>query len=250
VATQLQSAPEAAGEALDNDLRDRDDFIGNLLHMLRNPLAPVYMRICHLTERVERTPEAAVDPTWLLPQLIDLRGRVEAYVATLGRLQDLVPPDANILRPGGEIVDLAVVVRAQVAGRQREAAVAGVVLHLVAEGDTCGRWSLRSLERICFHLLSNAIRYGAGKPVDVRITGEATRVQLEIRDRGIGIAPEDLDGLFQFYQRRPAGTNGGGFGVSLALVRQLVERLGGDVAVDSALGEGSTFTVTLPRHDT
>jgi signal transduction histidine kinase len=249
VATQLQSAPEDSDGVLEDELRARDDFIGNLLHALRNPLAPVYMRICHLAERVNRNPEVAPDPAWLLPQLMDLRESVEAYLATLARLQDLVPPDASILPPSGEIVDLAEVVRAEVEGRQREVAVAGVVLRLVVEGDTCGRWNLRSLERICFHLLSNAIRYGAGKPVDVTITGEAARVRLEIRDRGIGIAPEDLQGLFRSYRRRRGGTSSGGFGVSLALVRQLVETLGGGVAVDSACSEGSTFTITLPRHD-
>jgi signal transduction histidine kinase len=250
VPPKLQSAPEAPDDdKLEKEVRARDDFIGNLLHGLRNPLAPMYMRICHLTERVKRTPEVAADPAWLLSQLMDLRGRVEDYLETLARLQDLIPPRTDAPPATSELIDLAEVARTEVATRQREVGMAGVVLRLAATGNTSGRWNRASLERVCFHLLSNAIRYGAGNPVDVTVAGEVTGVRLAIQDRGIGIAPEDLAGLFQVYRRRRVDTSSAGFGVSLAIVRQLVEALPGEVTVESTPGEGSTFTITLPRHD-
>ncbi len=95
--------------------------------------------------------------------------------------------------------------------------------------------------------LSNAIRYG-GRPSVVHLGAEELpdgMVRFWVRDNGPGIAAADLEQLFTPYGRRPQ-TRAGGHGLGLSIVKRIVERLGGQVGVESVLGQGSLFTFTLP----
>jgi signal transduction histidine kinase len=95
-------------------------------------------------------------------------------------------------------------------------------------------------------LLTNAIKYGRGGPI--RVFGAATghEVELNVRDHGIGIEARDADRIFEKFERAvPA--NYGGLGLGLYITRQLIEAHGGTIRLASTPGEGSTFTVVLPR---
>ena len=94
--------------------------------------------------------------------------------------------------------------------------------------------------------MSNAIKFGAGKPVDVALRADGRAARLTIRDRGIGISEEDRARIFKRFERAVTRREHGGFGVGLWLANQLVAAMGGAVAVESAPGEGTNFTVTLP----
>jgi signal transduction histidine kinase len=96
-------------------------------------------------------------------------------------------------------------------------------------------------------LLANALKFGAGQPITVRLNALEERVWLQVTDRGIGIAPEDHERIFERLERAVDSRYYGGLGLGLWIVRQGVESLGGGVTVASALGQGSTFTVELPR---
>jgi signal transduction histidine kinase len=95
-------------------------------------------------------------------------------------------------------------------------------------------------------LLANAAKFGAGQPVDVAIAAVAGMARVVVRDRGIGIPAEAQARIFDRLERAVPTRNYGGFGLGLWLVREAVEAHGGSVAVASAPGEGSTFTVELP----
>jgi two-component system sensor histidine kinase BaeS len=98
-------------------------------------------------------------------------------------------------------------------------------------------------------LLSNAIRHApAGGHIAVRAWAEGQRACLAVSDDGPGIAPEELPHLFERFYRtdRARARADGGTGLGLAIARQIVEAHGGEIAVDSRLGEGTTFTVRLP----
>jgi signal transduction histidine kinase len=83
--------------------------------------------------------------------------------------------------------------------------------------------------------------------VDVRVYGDDTHARVEVVDRGIGIAPEDAARIFGRFERAVSSRHYGGLGLGLFITRQLVEALGGDISVHSEPGQGSTFTVVLPR---
>jgi signal transduction histidine kinase len=103
------------------------------------------------------------------------------------------------------------------------------------------------LEQILTHLLANAAKYGRGKPIDVTLEGDETGYCIRIRDRGIGIAPEDQQRIFERFERAVSERHYGGLGLGLWIVRRITEHLGGSIRVRSQPGEGATFEVRLPR---
>jgi signal transduction histidine kinase len=106
-----------------------------------------------------------------------------------------------------------------------------------------------ALEQIFGNLVDNAIKYGVdGRPPRITIAAEERRgwVTIKVTDNGRGIASQDYDRIFDLF-RRAGVQDRSGEGIGLAHVRALVRRLGGEIAVDSELGTGSTFTVILPK---
>ena len=103
------------------------------------------------------------------------------------------------------------------------------------------------VEQIFTNLLSNAIRYGAGRPIEVHASGDQEQIALSIKDHGVGIAEEHQQRIFARFERAGKTRSSGGFGIGLWTVRQSCLAMGGHVSVKSQLGEGSEFTVVLPR---
>jgi two-component system phosphate regulon sensor histidine kinase PhoR len=129
------------------------------------------------------------------------------------------------------------------------AEAAGIRLTLRADSpiDVLGRAT--DLAQMVDNLLGNAIRYTpAGGSVDVLLVRDAAGAVLAVADTGIGIPPDDLGRVFERFYRVDVARDRetGGTGLGLAIVRHVAETHGGDVSVDSTLGEGSTFVVRLP----
>ena len=106
-----------------------------------------------------------------------------------------------------------------------------------------------ALSQVVGNILDNAVKYmSPGRPAVIKITSEegGGRVKLRISDNGRGIAEQDLKRIFDLF-RRAGKPDRPGEGIGLAHVRSLVRALGGDVTVASTLGEGTTFTVDLPK---
>jgi signal transduction histidine kinase len=143
-------------------------------------------------------------------------------------------------------MDLTAVVREVVERYAQEASAAHCELHVAHPGSVFGNWDRLRIEQIVSNLVSNAIRYGAGAPVNVTISATATAAMMEVRDRGVGIAAEDQARIFERFERAKRREQGG-FGVGLWVVKNLCSALGGEVAVESAPDQGATFRVSLPR---
>jgi signal transduction histidine kinase len=125
---------------------------------------------------------------------------------------------------------------------------AGTAVHLRASGPVAGRWDRSRVEGVVTHLVSNALKYGRGQPVDLEVecpSGDTAR--LVIRDRGIGIPAAQQAQLFQRFGRAVPLRHYGGFGLGLWFSRQVVEAHGGRIHLESADGVGTTVTVELPR---
>lgn len=109
-----------------------------------------------------------------------------------------------------------------------------------------GNWDRMRIEQVVINLLTNALRYGQGKPISVRVSVEQGYARLQVEDRGIGISKQAQKIIFNQFERAIDSNEGSGLGLGLFISRQIVEAHGGRIQVDSEPGEGATFEVYLP----
>jgi signal transduction histidine kinase len=145
-----------------------------------------------------------------------------------------------------EDVDFMKVVADAIARASEESERLGVEVRRFGPAQVMGRWDPVRLEQVIANLLSNALKYGEGKPVDVEVSTDQGQVQLRVRDQGVGVSPEDQRRIFQRFERASNTSKGDSFGLGLWIVRRLVEAMGGQVGVQSEPNRGSTFEVQLP----
>ena len=241
----LEKAGRIAGlnARLEVAVRSRDDFLSVASHELRTPVTTLGLQIEALRRGVERG-NLALDR-----QL----GRLDMALKQIQRLDHLVGELLDITRlTAGRLglhvaeVDLCAVARAVVERFEDAARAAGSPITLSAPAPVRGRWDELRLDQVLTNLLSNALKYGRGQPVQVRVEAEGDRAALRVEDRGAGIPEEALEVIFERFERAPGAGATPGLGLGLWIVRQIVERHGGEVHVESQPGRGSTFTVTLP----
>jgi signal transduction histidine kinase len=119
-------------------------------------------------------------------------------------------------------------------------------LVLEAPAQVLGEWDVLRLEQVVTNLLSNALKFGAGCPVSLRVEEAAGWARLTVRDGGIGMDEHVRSRIFGRFERGVSERHYGGLGLGLFITHQVVEALGGHIRVESVPGRGSTFTVELP----
>ncbi|WP_040225123.1 ATP-binding protein [Bhargavaea cecembensis] len=234
-------------EKLQLENRRKDEFLVNTSHELRNPLhgisavvqtmlddsrRPVHevhrkqlSLLIGVSRRMSRLVEDLMDISQLKDQTIELEiDRIDMRAAATGVL-DMT---GFIMR--GKPVRLRME---------------------IPEGFPAVLADENRLAQILFNLIHNAVKYTDEGWVAVRATAERGMASIQIEDTGIGMKPEELQSIFDPYEQGEAVKvrNSGGFGLGLSITRQLVEMHGGTITAQSAPGEGSVFTFTLPLPD-
>jgi signal transduction histidine kinase len=238
---RLQELQQAVGA--------RDEFIATVAHELRNPIAPLMFQLRLAIEKSEQIASSggAVPVDWVQSQLRRVEQRLHRLLETLDRLLDVSRLSTGRIDLQLEPVDLAGVVREVVGTLEAELAVARCEVRVSERSHPTGMWDRLRLEQICRNLLSNAIRFGAGRPIEILIAGDAEVATLEVCDHGVGIPADHQARIFERFERG-AGQRSGGFGIGLWIVRNICAAMKGTVSVVSEPGEGACFTVTLPRR--
>jgi len=222
----------------------RDDFLSVASHELRTPLTALKLEVANLLRlaRLDGGSERA--------RLIAKVQKIDAQATRLrGLIDDLL--DVSRLAAGQLDLDVAPVdlagLTCEVGARYTsEAARVGSTLTVEATEAAIGHWDRDRLEQVVSNLISNAVKYGDGKPIDVTVRAEGGHAELTVRDHGLGIAPQDQERIFGRFERAASSGNYGGIGLGLWTVKQIVWVFGGVVSVESAPGAGSVFTVELP----
>ncbi|MGZ3456857.1 MAG: sensor histidine kinase [Polyangiales bacterium] len=223
----------------------RDEFLSVASHELNTPLTPIKLSLHQLAK------EAAVTPGSRLAE------SVNRYVAIanrqISRLSMLVAElveVAHLSSRGPAVhlttVDLGPIVRDVAARYQTHAERAGCPLLVDAPDGVIGQWDALRIDQTVVNILENAIKFGAGKPVRIRLRATSSVAQISVEDEGIGVAVEDRARIFDRFARAVSERNYGGLGLGLYIARSNVEALGGTITVGGELGRGATFTVELP----
>jgi signal transduction histidine kinase len=225
----------------------RDVFLSIASHELKTPLTALHLTLQSLSRR-------APDDPWSAPRLALASQQVARLTRLIDSLLDVSRITAGRLELEPEDVELGELV-AEVAARFRdEATRAGCELRLAAEAPVRGRWDRLRLDQVVSNLISNAIKYGAGAPIECTVSavgvggvgGVRDEAHLHVRDRGIGIAKGDLVRVFERFERAVSPHHYGGLGLGLHIASEIVRAHDGAISVASEPGEGATFRVTLP----
>jgi signal transduction histidine kinase len=238
---------------LQKAVRTRDEFLSIASHELKTPLTSLKLQ----TQLCQREVAASRGGTLSPERLQSLLERTERQADRITRLVDDILDVSRIelgkLQIEKESFDLTALVRDVIEQLQAEATQVGSPIRLASDpGPLPGMWDRFRLEQVVLNLLTNAIKYGAGKPVDVRIfrAGLAGRegqgVRLEVQDQGRGVLPENREKIFARFERADAdGDKIPGLGLGLYIVRQIVRLHGGTIHVEGERGSGATFVVQL-----
>ncbi|HLL53385.1 MAG TPA: ATP-binding protein, partial [Myxococcaceae bacterium] len=229
---------------LEEAIRVRDTFLSIAGHELKTPLTTLQLQIQSLGRMAMSGRPMDVDKS--VQKIEAAHRQTERLAVLIGQLLDVSRINAGRLRLDLQPLDLAALVRDVTERFTDEGERVGSELQVSAQGRWVGRWDRERLDQVLSNLLSNALKYGRGKPVEVWLEGDEHHARLHVRDHGIGIAPEDQARIFDRFERAVSDRHYGGLGLGLWIVREVVAALGGTIRVESTPGEGSLFTVELP----
>ncbi|AKF82596.1 histidine kinase [Myxococcus fulvus 124B02] len=231
---------------LQEAVRLRDEFLTVASHELKTPLTPLQIKLQGLAreagsstseEHLRHSVMRAAESTSL---------QVRKLAALINDLLDVTQLAGSPLPLELGRVDLSAVAREVAEQLRAQAAQADSVLEVEAPVAVMGRWDARRLEQVVRGLVSNAIKYGPGRPVRIRVEERAGRGRISVSDEGIGIAPEDLERIFEKFGRAVPARNYGGLGLGLFISRRIVEAHQGTIRAESRRGHGATLIVELP----
>jgi signal transduction histidine kinase len=238
---------EAEREKLLRELREavraRDVFLMIASHELRTPLTALQLQV-HFLQRPERAPLDKM-PVQELEAALQMVARQVTRLRTLiENLLDVVHITSGGMTLSREPVNLRDVV----------AEIVPQLCHItrsrpdviVEAQPVVGSWDRLRVESVVANLISNALKFGEGKPIAVTISSDGKMARLAVSDQGIGISPEEQSRIFEKFERAVSERHYGGFGLGLWIVRQIVEAHGGTIQLASEMGRGSTFVVELP----
>jgi signal transduction histidine kinase len=231
---------------LQRALRVRDDFLVLASHEFRTPLTVLRLQLAGLLRARGEGSAKPGTPQDERRRLQALERQLERLSLMIERLVDVTMLSSEPLRLVREQTDLRELV-VDVMERSREwIDGARCQLKLNAAQPVEGWWDRIRLESVIENLLSNALKFGAGKPITVTVERVDQTARLTVRDEGIGMSLDEQERLFTKFARSVPTQNYGGFGFGLWIVDQLVRVHRGVVRVNSSKGEGATFTVELP----
>ena len=231
---------------LEHAVRMRDDFMSIVSHEVRTPLNGLILETQLRKMHLARENAAA----FTLDKMKAMVERDERQIQSLIRLiEDML--DVSRIRTGKLSIrpsrfDLSVAVGNLLESFAAQVSAAQSSVNYRAGQPVIGQWDEFRIEQVVSNLLTNALRYGAKKPIDVSVYVQGDQAVIEVTDQGIGISEENQQRIFQQFERVAGSHVVTGLGLGLFISEQIVAAHNGQITVRSTLGEGAMFRVCLP----
>ena len=231
---------------LQTAVRMRDDFMSMVAHELRTPLNTLYLETQLRKRQLDRGNTALFDAAYLSKMVERDQRQIKSMVRLIDDMLDVSRLRSNRLSLQPTEVDLPELLGRVVDGLSNQAMASGSSITLTPAAPLSGHWDEFRIEQVIVNLLTNALRYGGGKPIEVSMCTTQEGVRVDVRDQGVGISETDQPRIFEQFERAAGNDGTGGLGLGLFITRQLVQAHGGKLDVQSRVGEGSVFSVHLP----
>jgi signal transduction histidine kinase len=239
---ELQAAQAELQRAVDM----RDDFMSMVSHELRNPLNSVFLQT-QLRRRMLSAPKPP-DPVAMLQMVERDERQIRSMVRLLDDMLDVSRARTGKLAVVPAPFDLAASARTVVEAIAEQASAKGVDITVAAPETLPLVGDDFRIEQVITNLLTNALRYGEGRPVAVTvgIREQEPEAFVSVRDQGKGIAPADQERIFEQFERAEGSAAVPGLGLGLYIARQIAQAHQGRLEVRSTPGEGAEFILSLP----
>lgn len=232
---------------LERALKMRDDFMSLVAHELRTPLNTLHLETQIRRLRLQREEVSSFTKECLYALVERDSRQIQSMIRLINDMVDVSRITTGTLSIRPESVNLSRLVTRIVEDFSQQAQAVGSCLTLDAVADVVGHWDGFRVEQILVNLVTNALRYGEGKPVTICCSITDTDVEIHVLDQGKGIPVNEHQRIFEKFERLGNNQVREGLGMGLYIARQLAEAHGGDLTVKSTLGEGTCFTLRLPR---
>jgi len=231
---------------LQRSLRMRDEFMSLVAHELRTPLNTLFLEIQMRTLHLKRGNLQAFNAEQMGAMVKRDERQVKAMIRLIDDMLDVTRMRNGTLSVRPAPVELVGMLERVVSDLSLQAAASGCAIGLQAHEPVYGHWDEFRIEQVIVNLLTNALRYGGGCNVEVSVHVDGGCARIDVADKGKGISPDDIERIFQPFERGTRNGEPKGLGLGLYISRQLAVAHGGELTVSSTPGQGSTFSLALP----
>lgn len=229
-------------------VKHRDEFLGIASHELRTPLTALKLQL-QLAEKWKRYARVEVLPPGKVDRVFTTFDRqVGNLVRLVDDLLDVSRIVNNRMTLDPRPTDLSQVVTEVTDSFADELHAAGCNLALHTNGAVSGMWDRKRIEQVLSNLISNAIKYAPGKPIEIQLEQVDGMARLVVQDHGEGIPSENLEKIFERFERGTDHQSVAGLGLGLFISKQIVQLHGGSIRAESAASQGARFVIELPLN--
>lgn len=231
---------------LEDAVRMRDDFMSIVSHELKTPLNTLILEVQLRKLQLSRNDLEGLSEERLRKMVDKDERQIQSLIRLIDDMLDVSRIRTGKLSIRPSRTDLAQLVGNVVESFAAQMEACGCELRLDRAESIVGVWDAFRIEQVLANLLTNAMRYGAGKPVQVSVAACAEGASIEVRDHGIGISPKSFERIFCQFERAEGSEGSAGLGLGLFIADQIVRAHDGRIQVQSQEGQGSLFRVVLP----
>ena len=232
--------------ALEQALKMRDDFISLVAHELRTPLNTLHIEAQVRQLQLQRGNIELFNQVHLQAMVERDMRQIKNMVRLISDMVDISRVNSDHLSLQPEKVDLSQLLSRIVTDFSQQAEAVGSSFNVNILPNIFGHWDGLRIEQIIINLITNALRYGRAKPININLCLVNDLVEVHVQDQGCGISSSDCQRIFEKFERLGNREVKEGLGMGLYIAKQLAEAHGGSLTVNSNLGEGSCFILRLP----
>jgi PAS domain S-box-containing protein len=245
--SRLYLKSEKLAQELQNAVRARDEFISICSHELKTPITSMKLQFALANRKLKAGDETVYSQKSVEKNLATTTRQLNRMVKLIDEMLDISRINTDKLEIEKVPLDLREVIEETLSNLSDQFQINAIEVNKEITNETCLiNGDHFRLEQVFSNILNNAIKYGASRPINVRVRKFNSFVRLEFSDQGIGIAQSDFLRIFNRFERVTSVNNISGLGIGLYISKQIIEGHQGRIWVESDPSRGTTFFVELP----